>query len=226
MNQRQATQFKLDPRTQIILLILTNISIFTGESLLVGDIWCGVMAVLLWFCGCRKETIKFGVLYAGLISLQYYILPIAPKFIVMIFSIFVNYTHKMLPCLMIGALIIKTTTMRSFILALRKFQVSQKLLIPLSVTFRYFPAIFEEAYHIKDGIKLRKISVFKKMECIIVPLMISATNVAEELSAAAVTRGIENPVKKTSMIKLYFGIIDIVCILGGIIFVCFTSLIS
>lgn len=225
MNQRQTKELRLDPRTQIILLILINISIFADQSVLVGDIWSGAIAVLLWSCGCRKITMKFSVIYVCLISLQYYIFPIAPKIIVMIFSIFINYTHRMLPCLMIGALLIKTTTMRSFILALRKLHVSQRLLIPLSVTLRYFPAIFEEVRHIRDGIKLRKISVSKKIECIIVSLMISATNVAEELSAAAVTRGIENPTEKTSVIQLCFGITDIACILGGIIFVCCTSLI-
>ena len=38
--------------------------------------------------------------------------------------------------------------------------------------------------------------------------MVSATETAEELSAAAVTRGIENPTQKTSVIKLHMGVLD------------------
>ncbi len=37
----------------------------------------------------------------------------------------------------------------------------------------------------------------KKAECYIVPILISATKTAENLSAAALTRGIENPVPGT-----------------------------
>jgi len=40
--------------------------------------------------------------------------------------------------------------------------------------------------------KLRNIHGVQKIECLLVPIMISATTTAEELSAAAVTRGIEN----------------------------------
>ena len=41
---------------------------------------------------------------------------------------------------------------------------------------------------------------------------------AEELSAAAVTRGIENPAPKTSMIEMKFGVQDFLCLTAGLIF--------
>lgn len=56
--------------------------------------------------------------------------------------------------------------------------------------------------------RLRNISGLEKVEATLVPLMISATNTAEELSAAAVTRGIENPAKKTSLIQLKMQLFD------------------
>ena len=51
------------------------------------------------------------------------------------------------------------------------------------------------------------------------PLMISAAGTAEELSAAAVTRGIENPVKKTSVLELHINMIDIISIAAAMVFV-------
>ena len=42
---------------------------------------------------------------------------------------------------------------------------------------------------------------FARLECTVMPLMVSATETAEELSAAAVTRGIENPARKTSAVS-------------------------
>ena len=52
----------------------------------------------------------------------------------------------------------------------------------------------------------------------LVPLMISATNTAEELSAAAVTRGIENPTKKTSLIQLRMHLFDWIVLTVGSLF--------
>ena len=88
----------------------------------------------------------------------------------------------------------------------------------MSVTIRYFPAIKEEAGYIRDAMKLRDIHGLQKIECLLVPIMISATATAEELSAAAVTRGIENPAPKTSMLEMKFGVQDYLCLAVGVVF--------
>ena len=62
--------------------------------------------------------------------------------------------------------------------------------------------IREEIGHIRDAMKLRNIRGLSRLECTVMPLMVSATETAEELSAAAVTRGIENPARKTSAVSL------------------------
>ena len=102
--------------------------------------------------------------------------------------------------------------------ALRKWHIPQGLIIPLSVTVRYFPALKEETGYIRDAMKLRNIHGVQKIECLLVPTMISATTTAEELSAAAVTRGIENPAPKTSMIEMKFGVQDFLCLAAGVVF--------
>ena len=48
------------------------------------------------------------------------------------------------------------------------------------------------------------------------PLMVSATETAEELSAAAVTRGIENPARKTSAVSLRISPLDLLGMLAGL----------
>jgi energy-coupling factor transport system permease protein len=87
------------------------------------------------------------------------------------------------------------------------------------VTFRYFPAIRDEFGHIRDAMKLRSIHDAAKLECVVVPLMISATTTAEELSAAAVTRGIENPKPKTSLTTLRYRTADAICLCIGASFI-------
>ena len=104
--------------------------------------------------------------------------------------------------LLTGSLMLKCTPLRYLIVGLRQLHIPQKLIVAISVTLRYFPAIREEIGHIRDAMKLRNIRGFSRLECTVMPLMVSATETAEELSAAAVTRGIENPARKTSAVSL------------------------
>lgn len=216
MEQQIRRNFELDPRIELIILMIINVCIFTTNSSRITDIWCVFLAILLFGCGYKKTALKAIIIYVFLLCIQTYIFPIASKIFIMIFSIFVNYTRKIFPCIMIGIFIVKTTTMKKIVLALRKMHVSEKFIIPVSVTIRYFPAIIEEIRNIKDAMKLRKIPILQKIECMIIPLMISAINIADELAAAAVTRGIENPCKKTSLEELHFRPFDFICLLISI----------
>ena len=56
-----------------------------------------------------------------------------------------------------------------------------------------------------------------RLECTVMPLMVSATETAEELSAAAVTRGIENPARKTSAVSLRISPLDFLGMLAGLV---------
>lgn len=199
---------QLDPRTKILLLLVANILLFFGSSSEVTYIYMAVLAMVLLLSGCYKSLLAFGVIGTLFISINYWIFPIAPKVFTMIFSISVNYTLKMFPCLMSGALLISTTSLHDVVLAMRKCHFPQKLIITLSVTIRYFPAIFEEIKHIHNAMKLRTIPFSEKIECFVVPFMMAASTTVEELSAAAVTRGIENPAPKTSITQLKFHLVD------------------
>ena len=80
------------------------------------------------------------------------------------------------------------------------------------MTLRYFPTI--RGKRVYPGChEIKNLHGGEKVETFVVPLMMSAVNTAEELAAAAVTRGIENPVKKTSTVKLQIGVMDCICIL-------------
>ena len=198
----------IDPRTGLILLVLANIIAFTQESLAVEFGWIAMLGLLTMLCGRTCAGIKWVTAFLVLYMVQWYILPVSPEIIATSFSIFLNYARRMFPCLMVGSLMVKTISLRRFIVGLRKLCVPQKLIIPISVTLRYFPAIKEETGYIRDAMRLRDVRGLHKIEALVVPLMISAMETAEELSAAAVTRGIENPAEKTSVIRLRMRVLD------------------
>ena len=193
---------RFDPRTELLLLVLANIVAFTQHSVWVEITWVIFLLLLIVACGCQKSAGKLAIAFGICLALQYYVFPNGPKILASSFTIIVSYARKIFPCL----------------IALRKWHIPQGFIIPLSVTVRYFPALKEETGYIRDAMKLRNIHGVQKIECLLVPTIISATTTAEELSAAAVTRGIENPAPKTSMIEMKFGVQDFVCLAIGVAF--------
>ena len=58
-------------------------------------------------------------------------------------------------------------------------------------------------------LKLRNIKGIKKIKFALMPLMVSASNTAEELSQAIIARGIDNPAKRTYEIQSSIQVIDV-----------------
>lgn len=220
MSRLKKKCLSIDPRTEILLIFIANIVAFTNSSMYIEASEIIAISILLFFCGCKKSAIKWSVFFLILLVIQYYLIPIMPTFLAIMFSILAVYARKLLPCMMIGELIIKTIPVRLIILSLRKWNIPQKVIIPLSITIRYFPAIKEEIMHIRDAMKMREVRGLKrKIECVYVPILMSAVNTVEELSAAAITRGIENPKPKTSFVDMRFHLQDYLCIGIGIVFI-------
>lgn len=215
-SKRDLLQF--DPRTELLLLVIANIVAFTQRSVFVEMIWVVLLLLLITACGCGKSAGRLAIAFGICLALQHYVFPNGPKIIASSFTILVSYARKIFPCLIIGTLILQKTSVREFMVALRKWHIPQGLIIPLSVTIRYFPALKEEVGYIRDAMKLRNIHGMQKIEALIVPIMISATSTAEELSAAAITRGIENPAPKTSMLEMKFAWQDFLCLAISIVF--------
>ena len=78
----------------------------------------------------------------------------------------------------------------------------------------------EEQQAISDAMKLRNVhGVFQKLEYIYVPLMLSASTTADELSQAITARGIDNPRPKTCAVSMQFHIQDYVLCFVAIVLV-------
>ena len=89
---------------------------------------------------------------------------------------------------------------------------------PMSVMFRFFPTVAEEWSAIGDAMRMRGVrfgggKAGSILEYRMVPMMICSVKIGEELSAAALTRGLGGPVKRTNICKIWFRAQDIVLLL-------------
>lgn len=220
MSSEKTSPIRLDPRTELMLLVIANVIAFTQNSIWIEAAVITALALLLVICGQWQTACRYILIFCGMLGLQYYVIPYLPKIFMVMFYMLAVFARKLFPCLMMGVLILKTTPVRFLIIALRKWHVPQKIIIPLAITLRYFPAIREEYGHIRDAMKLRNVhGIMRKLEYRVVPLLMSATSTSDELSAAAITRGIENPTPKTCVVDLCFHVQDYISLGVGILII-------
>lgn len=208
----------MDPRTKIFLTVTVSTIMTAGGT---GGIMTWIRPCLMALPMCLlvlsrrwKSAVRFSVVYAVLFFLELTALPVLTGVWNFILGAAVGiYTH-MLPGFIMGYYLIESTTVSEFVAAMERVRIPQKIVIPLSVVFRFFPTIREEYSAIGDAMKMRGISSLrspvKMLEYRVVPLMISIANIGEELSAAALTRGLGAPEKRTNICEIGFGPLDLV----------------
>ena len=206
-----------DPRTKLFLTVTVSTIMITGGT---GGFMnlvrpCLMACPIVFLLLSRKWGVaaRFAVTYAILFALELTVLPLLTGTWNFILGAAVGiYTH-MLPGFIMGYYLVSTTTVSEFVAAMEKMHIPQKIVIPMSVVFRFFPTVKEEYTAIRDAMKMRGITTFrspmKMLEYRIVPLMMSIAKIGEELSAAALTRGLGAPQKRTNICKIGFGPLDI-----------------
>lgn len=138
---------------------------------------------------------------------------------------------QFIPGLMMGYYTVTTTTVSEFVAAMERMHMPKQIVIPLSVMFRFFPTVGEEASSISDAMRMRGISFGgnhpgKMLEYRLIPLMTCSVKIGDELSAAALTRGLGADVKRTNICKIGFRFVDYIVLLGCIITLAYLLLVK
>lgn len=192
----------LDPRTIMGVLLAASVVAFMSKSLTVElGLVLGV-ALLQALTGHVRMALAFAGGYAVLWAVLNLVFPHVGGVAATMFTISFTFSRKIFLCLMVGSLLVAECSVHRLTAALERLRVPQVVLIPLTVTMRYFPALKDEMAHIRDAMRLRDIPASERLECFVVPLIMSATTTADELSRAATCRGIENPVRSTDTERL------------------------
>ena len=121
--------------------------------------------------------------------------------------------------MLLGTVIKKQKNISEITMALERMRLPRGIILSIAVMFRYFPAIKDDFLIIIDSMKLKGLYTSKRsallhpirtMEFIIVPMLFKSLRTAEELSCAALIKGIENTGKKTSYFDVRFRSIDLI----------------
>jgi energy-coupling factor transport system permease protein len=210
---------KLDPRTKLFMIFAVSFIVMVNAvTPLEWAVRIAVTAIpilLLAAEGRYISAIRFTVCYGAALALMRFWLSAESTGVLS--AILVGYCGivvQFMPAMIMAWYVIRTTKIGEFMSAMQKMHIPDGISISLAVVMRFFPTIKEEYAYINDAMRMRGISFgggrcTKMIEYRLVPLMFSCLNIGEELSAAAVTRGLGAPVKRTSTVQLRISAADI-----------------
>lgn len=218
----------LDPRTKVVFMAyVTTLLLFVYENIAMVCVVAAIPFILLVIEKEYKTALIYGGLFVlGIISIHMKNILELPQIINCILVLLIALVVRLFPTFMLGFYIIKSTKVNEFITAMHKWHISEKFIIPIAVVFRFIPTIREENSFIGDAMRMRDITLGTKrffknptlyLEYKVIPLMISIVKIGEELTAAALTRGLDSSEKRTSITVIGFGKNDFIMLIGSIL---------
>ncbi len=222
----------MDPRTKLLLVLTMSVVLFGasgGGVIAIVTVVLTALPFLLFLLYKRyKLSIRYAILYVLAYVASEYLMWYVTGTVGFLVVAFCGIFLKFMPVFMGGRFLISTTTVSEFTAAMRKMHITDKIAIPILVMFRFFPTLTEEYQAIAKAMRMRGIRFGGKHPAKIltyrlIPLLMSSVKIGEELSAAALTRGLGAPVKRTSICKIGFGALDVavilLCVASFILFV-------
>lgn len=219
----ERTRKKFDPRIKLLFLIATGVlSFFAGKpAFLICLFLPGVLLFLRekWY----GQAIRLSVSFIVLLIIQIVFLHInTANILTMIVGIILFYGLRLFPIYMLFHWLIETTTISEWMKSMELMRMPKGFIITTATLLRYAPSISQEFYYIKNTMKMRGIGMSVRnfitkpvsmMEYCLTPLLLRSVKIAEDLSAAAMTRGIENPGKRESYFDVCIGRKDVLAII-------------
>lgn len=221
---------RLDPRTKLVLMVVLNVLLLAGSSnpdaLWALPALATIPAVLLLTVGAWVASLTYATLTAAALAVEASPLVFTGVAGIAVGSL-IGIVLRIGPSLALGYYIMRGTTVAEFIAAMERARVPRVIVIPLSVVFRFLPTVAEESRSISDAMRMRGLTAravvsnpVALLEYRFVPLLASLVRSGDEVSAAALTRGLGGPNRRTTialigMRPLDWLVLAIVAIITG-----------
>lgn len=208
----------LDPRTKMALLLMVAVFVLGGtggERLkLIRISLSGLPYVLLGVSGKWKELLRGVIILGGgyaLLQVSGLLSGPAVYFLLICGMLMTRFA----PGLAMGSYLLSTVTVSEFVASMERMHIPQSITIPMAVMFRFFPTVMEEMKDIGLAMKMRGIHLggcksSKVLEYRLVPTVTCSVKIGEELSAAALTRGLNGKTRRTNICCIGFRAADII----------------
>ena len=215
---------RLDPRTKLyMILVVSSVVMMVATTpflwavrILMTMVPIALLITEKWYA----SAFRFSLLYIIALYLTFFFL--SEESTGVIKSMLTGYCGiiaQFFPAMITAWYVVRTTRIDEFMSAMQKIHIPDGIAISLAVVMRFFPTIKEEYTAIRDAMRMRGVmlgrgNVLKMIEYRMIPLIFSCVNIGDELSAAAITRGLGGKVKRTSVVTLKLRTADYILITG------------
>lgn len=188
-----------------------------AKDIVYGSCIFAVVCILVCLFGQGITAVKNIVFYMIIIALMGLspFTPIVLRSIVLMMALCIR---MFMPVVLYARAFSKTTPISDVITGMYLLKLPRSLVITFSVAMRFFPTVKEELRNISDAMRLRGMEFsfgnfvrhpIYLFEGFFTPMMMRATTISEELSASAITRGLDSPQPRTAFNKLRITFMDI-----------------
>ena len=229
MGNKVSGGLHLDPRTKITLLIALSVFVMAnagGNCLIIFYFFFALLPFFLFLSvGSYKRSVIYIVLLPSLYIISIKILPLlAPGIIQYLLLAICGIVLRFVPTVAMALYISSTMTVSEFIAGMMKIHISEKIIIPFTVIFRFIPTFIEEIRSIWNAMRMRDVRIGGKksskiLEYLLIPSITCTVRIADELSAASLARGLGGPVRRTNMCVIRLNIFDWI-LLGIVLAAC------
>jgi len=215
-------KLKLDPRTKLyMILVVSSIVMMSATSLFLWVVRIIITMVPIGLLILEKHyalALRFLIFYVSALVLMFaFISENSTGFLTAFLLGYCSIVVQFMPAMITAWYVVRTTRIDEFVSAMQKMHMPDGITISLAVVMRFFPTIKEEYGSIRDAMKMRGVmfgggNVARMVEFRMIPVLFSCVNIGNELSAAAITRGLGGKVKRTSVEELGLSLTDVVLI--------------
>lgn len=213
-----------DPRTKLFTLLIVN-ALVLGSGGGLPTLVAGAVLTGLLLAGQTRGTVlwAYAAAFAGFTA-GYVLLPAVSRGMLAATVVAICYWMARF-CVTFGlfCFLFLSTRVGELAAALAAWRLPRAVVVPFAVMLRFIPTAIEELRSILDAMRLRGILVgtggvltspVRTAEYVLLPLLASATRIADDLSASALTRGLGRTSRPTSIVRLGFGPADAVLVVA------------
>ena len=209
-------RIQADPRSKILVLLVCNVLVMgVAPTRAVGLIALVVGALI-----ALDEPVRVLTLYTLIVGVMWLCVQLPhwrPTGLGVFLGVVSYWLLRFAVSLSLGAWFITTTRVSALLAAMSRMRLPRFLTIPLAVLFRFFPVALDEARGVMEAMRLRGYSgshlwrhPLDGIEKLVVPVLAASARSADELSAAALIRGLGSGGRPTIVDRLRFGAADAV----------------
>lgn len=195
-------------------MLVLNISVM-GTARNLAEVTAMLIVAALLAINCRLTwAATIAGAWLGLWAVQA-LIALHPSSLLVLVSYTLLWVGKFAITIGSAAWLFHTTPLSEVVPSLRASHAPLFLIIPLAVMVRFFPVVFQEFRAVTEAMALRgvtwKTAVFQPLrfvEMLLVPLLSALVQAADELSAAALVRGLGYSKHPTSLRDVRFRLAD------------------